>query len=95
MQHLLRRHSHHLLIQPDQSLRCPQEETLRPELCEMRPVNILIRFVNAQADLNLRSAHMSEGTFSHVAAHELLKFDFYMNPNWMNICKYLIKFIQN
>ena len=27
---------------------------------------------NAQADLNLRWAHMSEGTFSDVAAHKLV-----------------------
>ena len=26
-------------------------------------------FANAQADLNLRLAHMSEGMFSHVEAH--------------------------
>ena len=38
----------------------------------MRSVKILIRLrecANAQADLNFRLAHMSEGTSSHVAIH--------------------------
>ena len=38
----------------------------------MRTVKILIRLrecASAQADLNLRLAHMSKGTSSHVAIH--------------------------
>ena len=41
------------------SLRCLHEYTLHPRLTEMHPVKIL----------NLRWSHMSEGTFSDVAAH--------------------------
>ena len=39
---------------------------------QMRLVKILIRLRNAQSDLNLRWAHISEGTFSDVAAHNLI-----------------------
>ena len=35
----------------------------------MRTTKTLIRLADAQADLSLRWAHKSEGTFSHVAAH--------------------------
>ena len=35
----------------------------------MRTTKALIRLRDAQADLSLRWAHMSEGTFSHVEAH--------------------------
>ena len=38
---------------------------------QMRPAKILI-CANTQADLNLRWAHMSEGTFFDVAAHVIL-----------------------
>ena len=55
--------------QSDRSLRCPHEETLHPYISKMRPVKILISLrIHAQADLNLRWANMSEGTFSSVVA---------------------------
>ena len=56
----------------DQRLRCPHGETLHPWLSEMRPKKILIlpRY-DAQADLNLRLAHMSEGWFSECTTHIL------------------------
>ena len=38
----------------------------------MRPVNILMRLNDAQANLNLRFAHMPEITFSYVVAHILV-----------------------
>ena len=53
--------------QSDQSLRSPHEETLHPLLSKILPVKIQIRF--AQSDLNLRWVHISEGTFSSIAAH--------------------------
>ena len=50
----------------DQSLRCPHEETFilgYPKCAQWR---FWSDCANAQADLNLRWAHMSEGTFSGV-----------------------------
>ena len=41
-------------------------------LSKMRPVWFWSDCAYAQADLNLRSAHMSEGTFSHVEAQSFL-----------------------
>ena len=38
-------------------------------MSKMCPVKILIRFANAQADLNLRLARKSGGTFSDAAAY--------------------------
>ena len=46
------------------SLRCPPEETRHPFLSNMRPVRFRSDCAHAQADLNLRCAHMVEGTFS-------------------------------
>ena len=74
--------AYHLTCAPDEdayqhehprsliSLCCPHKKSLHPWLSKMRPVNILIRlrFGFAQSNLNLRSTHMSEGTFSDVAA---------------------------
>ena len=51
-------------VQSDQSLRCPHEEIC---LSKMRPD--WSDSANAQAYLNLRWAHMSEGTLSVVVAH--------------------------
>ena len=51
---------------------CAQQRlsmSARPWLSKMRPVKILGRLTNAQADLNLRWAYISEGTFSDVVAH--------------------------
>ena len=48
---------------------CPHGESLHPWLSKMHPKKILINCANAQTDLNIRCAHMSEGTFSDVAAH--------------------------
>ena len=48
----------------DQICHCPHEENFHPWLSKMHLVKILIRLANAQANLNLRWAHMSEGTFS-------------------------------
>ena len=45
------------------SLRCSYKEILQHWLLNMRPVKIQM-----QADLNLRWAHMSEGTSSYIAA---------------------------
>ena len=55
--------------QSDLTLRCPHKETLHPWLSTMRPVKILIRLRKSQTDLNLRCAHISEGTVSNVAAY--------------------------
>ena len=68
--------------QSDQCLCCPQEETLHPYITKMRPVKILIGLdcTNAQADLSLRWAHMSEGTLSDVLSHFILqKFNAVLN----------------
>ena len=46
--------------QSDQSLRCPHEETFASLAVQYAP--------SEDADLNLRWAHMSEGTLSDVAA---------------------------
>ena len=48
------------------SLCCPHEETLHPSLSKIHTV---VNCANAQADLNLCLAHMSEGTFSDVTAY--------------------------
>ena len=46
------------------------EEALHPWLSKMLPMKILIRLCEfASSELNLRWAHMSEGTFSYVVAH--------------------------
>ena len=42
---------------------CLHKETLHPWLATNHPMKILIRLQNAQADLNLCWAHMSEGMF--------------------------------
>ena len=53
-----------------QSLYCPIKETLHPWLSKWRAQG---RFrsdcANAQADLNLRWVHTSEGTYSDIATH--------------------------
>ena len=54
--------------QSDQSLRLPHQETFQPWLSKMRAVKILIRVRNAQSDLNLHWAHISEGRFLDVTA---------------------------
>ena len=46
--------------QSDQSLRCPYEITSYPWLSKMRPGRFRLDCANAQADLNLRWAQMSE-----------------------------------
>ena len=53
--------------QSGQSLRCLHEGILHPSLFKMCPVKILSR----QADLNLRCAHISKGTFSEGESHVL------------------------
>ena len=53
----------------DQSLRCPHEETLDPQLPIEHKVKTLIRRADAQADLSLRWAHMSFCWFYRAAAH--------------------------
>ena len=51
------------------SLRCPHEDTLHPWLSKMHQRWFRSDCANAQADLNLRWAHMSKCTFSNVAVH--------------------------
>ena len=51
----------------DQSIRCPQVETLHPWIPKMHPVKILIRL--RECNVNLRWVQMSGGTFSDVSAH--------------------------
>ena len=64
----------HLPIQI--SLRCPHEESLRPQLPTDRAAKTLgSDWTDAQANLGLRWAHMSLCWFCHVAAH----FVFYLN----------------
>ena len=46
-----------------------RRKKLHPWLSKVRSVKILIRLANAQVNLNLCWVHMSEGTFSDVAAH--------------------------
>ena len=43
--------------------------TFRPVLSEISRGTFWIAIADAQADLDLRWAHMLEGTFSHFAAH--------------------------
>ena len=43
----------------DQSLRCPHEETLGPQLPIERTAKTLIKLADTQADLSLRWAHRS------------------------------------
>ena len=54
-------------LQPDQSHRCPHEETLHPGYPKYTQGRFRSDCANAQSDLNLRWAHMSEGTFSDIA----------------------------
>ena len=49
--------------QSHQSPHCPHEETLPPWLSKIRPIKILM---NAQTELNIHWALMTEGTFSDV-----------------------------
>ena len=56
-----------------QSLRCPHEETLNHWLSKFAQWRFWSDCANAQADLNLRWAHMSKGTFSDVLANMYIK----------------------
>ena len=54
--------------QSDKSPRFLHKKTLRPRLSKNAPSEDSKHCANTQADLNLRWAHMSEGTFSDAAA---------------------------
>ena len=48
----------------DQSIRCPQDETLNRCLVKLRSMKVLIRLCDVQTDLNHRWAHMFGCIFS-------------------------------
>ena len=54
-------------MQSDYSIRCPHDNTLQSGYQKCVMGRFLSDCANAQVDLNLRWAHMSEGTFSYVA----------------------------
>ena len=55
--------------QSDHNFRYPHEDTLHPWLFKMCRVKILIRLRKAQADQNLRLAHVRRYILINVAAH--------------------------
>ena len=55
--------------QSDQSLRCPHQETLGPQLPIERTAKTLIRLGGCQADLSLRWAQRPFCWFCHEVAH--------------------------
>ena len=62
-------------MQSDQSIRCPHEETLQPWLSKNAFSENSDHTANAQADLNLHWARMSDCTLPDGLAHKIHVYD--------------------